>query len=195
MPICFLCSGIMLIFIIFNIFNANFFGSKANFSVFLLYITFQIFSFFVKDKVILNVSVVYFVPLVFAVILWLINIKNVNTLKCITISILIATLLIAIGFIDNSFIEFIERNIFVVCFASSIVLNIFSHSTTETILCCILSYAVFIFGLVLKQNMLNLTNVIILNCIMLTLTISLFLTLTKQFFKFFGVRNAKVKKI
>ena len=194
MPICFLCAGIMLIFILFNIFNANFFGSKANFSVFLLYLTFQIFSFFVKDKVILNVSVVYFVPLVFAVVLWLINIKKVNILKCLTVSILIATLLIAIGFIDNSFVEFIESNIFVVCLVSSVMLNILTHSTTETIICCILCYAVFAFGLVLKQNMLNLTNVIILNCIMLTLTISLFLTLTKKFFKSLGVKNAKFKK-
>lgn len=196
MPICFLCSGVIFIFILFNLFNANFFGSKINFSLFLLYISFQIFSFFLKDINYLNISLVYYVPIIFVFLILLFNVKRIKFIKCLTLCVMLATTLIAIGFIDNSFIDFIENNIFVVCLTSTILIYIFSSNVIENIFCVLVSFAIFVAGLTLKQNVNLLTDVTLLNCIMLTLTLSLFLNLLKYFIKSIsGVKDAKIKKI
>lgn len=196
MPICFLCSGIIFIFIIFNIFNVKLFGSKLNFWLFFLYLSFQIFSFFLKDAVYFNISVVYYVPIIFAVLFMLTNIKHLNFIKCLTISVLTATMLIAIGFIDNSFVEFIENNIFAVCFISSLFLFMFSSGVVENFVSVILTYVVFVLGLIFKQNLTYLTNVTILNCVMLSVLICLFLFEIKNLITYsLGVKNAKIKKV
>ena len=198
MPVCFISCGIIFIFILFGIFNISFFNSKQNFSILLLYVTTQIFSFFIKDVSYFNISLVYYVPLVFFFLLLIFNIRQINLVKILTISLVIATLLLAIGFVDNAFLNFIEHNFLTVCFLCSLLSFMFSKNISEALIISVMGYGLFLIGIIIKQSVtLDLTNVSILNCITTTLLIVMFYQLIKNAV-IGGIRrsrNAKIKKV
>ena len=198
MPICFTCCGIVLIFMLFGIFNSNFFATKLNFSLMLLYIVTQIFSFFIKDITISEISIIYFIPAIFSVLLFAVNITKINVIKTLTISVLIATLLLAIGFIDNAFIDFIESHILEVCLLLSLIVTVFSKNINESFLIIVWGFALFVFGILFKQTaVLDLTNVTLLNCITFSLLLTMFMQAIKKLTLNLLRRltNAKTKKI
>ena len=115
-----------------------------------------------------------------------------------TISVLIATILLAIGFIDNAFIDFIENHLFEVCLVVSIAATIFANNVNENFITITLGFAFFVFGIIFKQSAtIDLTNVTVLNCITFAILISIIL-ITIKLMCIKVVRrlfNAKVKKI
>lgn len=198
MPICFITCGIIFIFILFGVFNASFFNSKQNFSVLLLYVATQIFSFFVKDFSLFNVSIVYFVPALFFALLLILNIKQFNFVKMLTISLFIATLFLAIGFIDTAFLNFIEHNLLTVCSLCALISFIFSKNISEALCTSVLGYALFLFGIIFKQSVtLSLTDISILNCLTTTILFVMLMQLLKNAVlnSVRRIQNAKIKKV
>ena len=198
MPICFISCGIIFIFILFGVFNISFFNSKQNFSILLLYIATQIFSFFIKDVSYFNISIVYFVPAIFFILLLLFNLNKLNIVKILTISLAIATLLLAIGFIDTAFLNFIEHNLISVCALCALISFMFSKNISEALIISVMGYGLFLVGIIIKQSVtLDLTNISILNCLTTTILFVMFFQLIKNVVlnAIRRVKHEKFKKI
>ena len=94
--------------------------------------------------------------------------------------------------------DFLQKHILEVSLIISVILSILCCDIISNLIVVIMAFTIFILGVYFKQSaVIDLTNVILLNCLTLTILISMFL----QYFKYVFIQNkrrqncANIKKI
>lgn len=193
MPLCFIAFGVVLILMLFQVVNEKQM-SKSSIGLLGLFVISEICSFFAKNLEFFGVSVCYFIPIIFFLLFVLFNIKTINILLTFSIGIFLASGLIAIGYIDLSLSQVVEKYFFQIAFVCAFVPMIFLRKLPEQLISIILCYAIFITVLVLKKvNGLDLSNIVFLNLFSISFAVNIVLNVLIKNFGF--GRKENVKKI